>query len=139
MAASASSVPQWLDALAQALGDPVLPDANGECGLDFEGGIQVVVAAAGGAESALVTLRAAVLPSVESGGYATYGDALRLNYGALPPGHTLAIDPDSGLLMLLLAVDASRFAARDFTRVLGTFVGCVADVRERLQPHRTAS
>ena len=88
-----------LDALAAAIGVPLQFDENGQCGLAFDGDVELVMASAAEDDTLRIHGRVASVgptPSTE-----VLRLALALNDGRLPPCTALALEPRSGQLTLM--------------------------------------
>lgn len=118
-----------LAALSDAVGQAVALDANGECGIEFEPCVEVVVAQA--QDGALLTLRSALSPEAQLPDASALCTALALNYTSMPPGFSIALDESTGQLFLVTVVEAAATSPDEFVSRVAAFVQLVPAVRAR--------
>ena len=119
-----------LDAVAAAIGVPLELDADDQCGLAFDGDVEVVIALAPtddtlGLHARVASLGQAVSPEV-------LRRALAMNNGRLPLGMALSMDPHSGQLKVLARVPVLEVEPAALVVLLADLVALVPDARAEL-------
>ena len=121
-----------LDAIAAAIGVPLELDASDQCGLAFDGDVEVVIALAPADDTLELHARVAsvgqTLPSE------VLRRALAMNNGRLPLGMALSMEPHSGQLKVLARVPVLDVEPAALVALLGDLVALVPDVRAELGP-----
>ena len=123
-----------LAALSEVLGHTVAFDASGQCTLAFADGIEITLAAAPEADG--LTARSEIMCPA-AGDAMPLRAALAANYGRLPPGMSLALDGDSGQLVLFDFVPLAQATGKDLIGLVANFVGLVPELRRELMPDPT--
>lgn len=124
------NVERALAALTETVGESIPLDDSGQCGLLFDSEVEIVIAY--GDDSSVLSLRAPLTgPAPLSTD--TLHAALAQNYGQLPSGYCVALDPDSGqLMMMLVLTEAPLVTYEEFLERIADMVALVPEVRERL-------
>jgi predicted PhzF superfamily epimerase YddE/YHI9 len=117
-----------LGALSDALGQAIALDGEEECVLEFEQGVEVLLAQA--TQAQVLSLRSALTPAGQPIEPAQLHKALALNYTSMPPGIAIALEEASAQLVLVALVDAQRTPADDFLSLLSEFVALVPQLRD---------
>jgi hypothetical protein len=126
-----------LATLSNAIGDRVVLDERGECGLEFDGDVDVVLAQVHDGE--ILSLRSPVSAVGQTLDATLLQEALTLNFTSMPPGYTLALDTDSGRLDLLSLIDTATTSADVFLSRVAGFVEMVPALREQFGARRASS
>ena len=129
-----SSSSLLLRALSEALGQQIVLDESGQCGLDFEGWIDVVVART--SEPDILSLRSAVTPVAQALDADLLQDALAFNYLHMPPGYAIGLDAASHQLVLLALVDAASTTQDEFVQRAAGFLDLVPRLRAQFAEPR---
>ncbi len=124
------TVQPLMSALSNVLGQVVELDTEGECGLEFEGDVDLTIACRGGPEP--LTVRCALTGPMDELPPHALRAMLMVNYGHLPSGHMIALDEETGRLVLL-AMLPPAIDPQEFIAVLAGFVALVPELRAQLQ------
>lgn len=119
-----------LDAIAAAIGVPLELDANDQCGLEFDGDVEVVIALAPTDDTLGLHARVASLGQTSSP--EVLRRALALNNGRLPLGVALSMEPHTGQLKVLARVPLLDVDPAAVVALLADLVALVPDVRAEL-------
>lgn len=112
--------------LASQLGDPLAFDESGQCALEFEDDVELVIAVM--AEAGLLSLRSPIVPADP----ARCRTALQLNYGRLPPGTSLALCPASGMLVALRMMPLAEAPPQALPLAAAELIALVLVLRDEL-------
>ena len=121
------AVSTLLCALSDSIGEPVLFDTHGECILEFDAAVELVIAQT--THPHIVSLRSAVMPAGHPPDSGLLEAALSLNYTRVPPGYAIALDAASKQLVLVALVDANAVAPQDFQQMVAGFLELVPGLR----------
>ena len=113
-----------LTGLSNALGQAIALDDSGQSVLEFEGDVEIVLAANGD----LITARSALMPLTEADARA----ALTMNYGELPSGVTVALDERSNLLVLFWSAEPDAVTPDRLVSLVAQMVAAVPEARGKL-------
>ena len=119
-----------LDAVAVAIGVPLELDANDQCGLAFDGDVEVVLALSPADDMLGLHARVASLGQAPSS--EVLRRALALNDGRLPLGMALSMQAHSGQLKVLARVPLLDIEPAALVALLADLVALVPDVRAEL-------
>lgn len=133
-----SSVFSLVCALSEAIGQPILLDARGECAMEFatlanadpDATVEVVFAQA--PDPDILSVRCALATVGQPPECELLEAALTLNYTSIPPGYSIALDPESHQLVLIALIDAARLSAEDFLAHVAGFLELVPQMRGEL-------
>jgi hypothetical protein len=110
--------------LSNALGQAIALDESGQIVLEFEGDIEIVLAANGD----LITVRSALVPLTGADARA----ALAMNYGRLPSGMGVALDERSDLLVLLWSAEPEALSPDRVVAQVAQMVATVPQLKGML-------
>lgn len=116
-----------LSALSDAIGQALALDANGECALEFEGAVELVIAHAAGSD--VLSVRSALTDVGLSLDANQLQLALSLNYTHMPPGYSVALDPATRQLVLVALIDFTATSQDDFLRLTAGFLDLTPELR----------
>ena len=139
-----SSVFSLVCALSEAIGQPILLDAQGECAMEFaapgnpastgnadpDATVEVVFAQA--PDPDILSVRCALASVGQPPEGELFEAALTLNYTSVPCGYSIGFDPASRQLVLVALIDASQLSADAFFEHLAGFLELVPQLREAL-------
>jgi len=119
-----------LDAVAAAIGVPLELDTNDQCGLEFAGDVEVIIALA--PADGTLGIHARVVSSGQAPSAQTLRRALAMNDGRLPLGVALSMEPRSGHLKVLARVPILDVEPAAVVALLADLVVLVPDIRAEL-------
>ncbi len=96
----------------------------------FESEVELTIAFAD--EATVLSLRAPLTPLGHPLSPDTLHAALAQNYGRLPLSHCVALDPDSGQLMLVVLMDPEIVNHEEFLEEVADMLALVPEIRARL-------
>jgi hypothetical protein len=117
--------------LSAALGQSVSFDKSDQSVLLFDGDVEVVLTDA----ADLVSVRSVLLPPTPQ----RTAMSLALNYGQLPPGVAVALDQESGLLVLFGYAETANPSPDALVSLVARVVDLVPEVRTKLAAADTPS
>ena len=120
----------WIAALSGALGRPIEWDGQSECVLDFDGDIEVVLAAV--PETDLLGARAPLTFEGDAVSPAMLRAALESNYSRFAPGFAIALEPGTGQLVLIAALPPAMVTQEGLTDLLAALLQIVPHLRMQL-------
>ncbi len=121
--------------LSSALGQRLALDANGQCALVFADGVEVVIALSIDANA--LTLRSEIIKPAPDDADCLRA-ALAVNYGRLPPGMWMALDRQSGLVVLYAFATLADLTGEDLIALVGGLVDLSQSLRSELMGTATA-
>lgn len=134
-----AGIPTWLALLSEALQRPVECGSEGRCKLTFDGDLQVDVGLLDGGQAGddVMVMHCEINPRAGAPQPYDWRLALLINHGGLPPHFSLAMDPQTGFLVLTALDYLDRLSPDDIIERLNGFISVVPRLLQLAQDQLT--